>query len=117
MHDVFLAEAQFLSGSHADLLLDEVDAGDQFRDRVFHLDPCVHFDEVEVVVLVQQELAGAGVVVVRGLGHAHGGFADVAAHLLRQVGRGAFFHQLLVPTLQAAIALIEVHDVAVLVAK
>ena len=43
--------------------LHQVDAGDQFRDRVLDLDAGVDLDEVEAVSLVHQELAGAGVLV------------------------------------------------------
>jgi hypothetical protein len=32
-------------------LLNNIDPGDHFGDRVFNLHPGVHFDEVELVVL------------------------------------------------------------------
>ena len=63
-HDVFLLERQRLAGGDADLRLDQVDAGDHFRDRMLDLDAGVHLDEVEVALLVDDELDGAGVVVV-----------------------------------------------------
>ena len=63
LDDVLLREPQLLAGRDADLLADQVDAGDQLRDRVLDLDAGVDLDEVEVVVLVHEELAGAGVVV------------------------------------------------------
>ena len=65
--DVVLAERQRLAGGDPDLLLDQVDAGDHLGDRVLDLDPRVDLDEVEVVVGVDQELAGAGVDVAGGL--------------------------------------------------
>ena len=34
----------------------EIDAGDHLRDRVFHLQPRVHLEEVELAVGVEQEL-------------------------------------------------------------
>ena len=52
VHDVLLREAQLLAGGDADLLAHQVDAGDQFRDRMLDLDAGVDLDEVEVVVLV-----------------------------------------------------------------
>ena len=44
----------------ADLLLDEVDAGDHLGDGVLDLEPGVHLEEEELAVLVE-ELDGAGV--------------------------------------------------------
>jgi hypothetical protein len=40
--------------------LDEVQPGDQFRDWVLDLQPRVHFQEVEVAVLVHQKLDRPG---------------------------------------------------------
>ena len=51
----------------ADLFLDEIDAGDHFRDRVLDLDARVHFHEKEVVVLVEQEFHRADVPIMRRL--------------------------------------------------
>jgi len=38
--DVLLAEAQLFAGGDADLLLDDIDAGDRLGDRVLDLDGC-----------------------------------------------------------------------------
>src|SRR4051794_39278814 len=59
LDDVVLLEAQLLARGDADLLAYEVNAGDEFGDGVFDLDARVEFDEVELVVLVNEELAGA----------------------------------------------------------
>ena len=56
-HDV----RQLLARGNQDLALHQVDAGDELRNRMLHLDARVHLDEVEVAVLVHQELDGAGV--------------------------------------------------------
>ena len=105
-------------GGDADLRLDQVDAGDHFGHRMFDLDAGVHFDEVEVVVLVDDELDGAGVGVVGRLDQPHGRFA----HRLREscrgrFGAGAFFDQLLVAALRRAIAFPQVDHVAVVVGQ
>jgi hypothetical protein len=52
--DVALAKAQLLTGGHADLLLHDVDSGRHFGHRMLDLDPRVHLDEEELVVLVQE---------------------------------------------------------------
>jgi hypothetical protein len=58
--DVVLRKRQLLAGGDADHLLDEVDAGDQLGDRMLHLQAGVHFQEVEIAVLVDDELDRAG---------------------------------------------------------
>jgi len=47
--DVVLRQREFLTGSNANLGLDEVDAGDHLSDGVFDLDPRVDFDEIKIV--------------------------------------------------------------------
>ena len=64
--DVVLGERQRLARGDAQLLLDEVDAGDQLGHRVLDLQPGVHLEVVELAVLVE-ELDGAGVDVVAAL--------------------------------------------------
>ena len=106
-------ERQRLAGGDADLLLDQVDAGDQLGDRVLDLDAGVDLDEVEVVVGVDQELAGAGVDVAGGLGQPDGGLAELRADLERQGRGGRLLDELLVPALERAVAVPAVDDVAV----
>ena len=51
-----------------DLRLHDVDAGDRFGNRMLHLNAGVHFDEVQLAVLIHQELDGSRVGVAD---HAH----------------------------------------------
>jgi hypothetical protein len=54
---VVLAIAERLAGRDADLLADQIEAGDHLGDRVLDLDARVHLDEVEVARAgVHQEL-------------------------------------------------------------
>ncbi len=64
--DVLLPERQGKPGGQADLLLDQIDTGHHFGDRMFDLDARVHFHEEEVAILVEKELHGADVPVMRG---------------------------------------------------
>jgi hypothetical protein len=108
-----LAERQPLAGGDLQLLLDDVDAGDHLGDRMLDLHARVHFDEVELVVLVE-ELEGAGAAV-----------ADLAAGARRSArrsvaqlsgidaGRGRFLDDLLVAALHRAVAVAQVDHVAV----
>ena len=61
-----LLERQPLARRDADLLLDDVDAGDELGDRVLDLDAGVDLEEEEVALVVEQELEGAGVGVLHG---------------------------------------------------
>ena len=55
--DVVLVERQALTGRDAQLLADDVDAGDHLGDRVLHLDAGVHLEEGEGAALrVHEEL-------------------------------------------------------------
>ena len=100
----------------ADLLVDEVDAGDRLGDRVLDLQARVHLDEIELAVLVE-ELDGAGAGISE-LGHGVGDdLADLVARgLVDRRGRG-FLPDLLVAALQRAVALAEMDGVALAVAQ
>ena len=53
---------QGLAGRNEQLGLDDVDAGHELGHRVFDLHAGVHFDEVELIVLIEElESAGAAV--------------------------------------------------------
>ena len=69
------------AGGDLDLQLHQVEAGDQLGDRMLHLQPRVHFQEIEAAVLVHQELHRAGIVVAGGARGADGRFAHGLAHL------------------------------------
>src|SRR5258708_21940964 len=77
LHDVLLAELELHARGHADLLLHDVDAGDELGHRVLDLDARVHLDEVELVVLVE-ELEGPGAAVA----DLAAGFPATLPHLL-----------------------------------
>ena len=99
-----------------DLLAHEVDAGDFFGDRMLDLDALVHFQEIEIAVVVDDEFDRAGVGVMGDFGDAHGGFAHFFAQIFEFVfdqRRRGFFDHLLVAALNGAIAFAEVDDVAV----
>src|SRR5262245_15529943 len=117
LRDVLLAQAQFFPGSDPNLLAHQVDAGDQLRDGVLDLDASGDLDEIELVLAISQNLAGAGVGVVGGPDQPHRGLADVLAHLWRQSRRGRLLDELLVAALQRTITLPEVDDVAVMVGE
>jgi len=115
---VLLAEGEDVAGGAADHLLAEVDARDHLGDGVLHLEAGVHLQEEEFPRLARDdELHGAGRVVVHGPGGADGGLAHGAAHLLVDDGAGGLLDDLLVAALDGALPLGAVDDVPVAVAQ
>jgi hypothetical protein len=102
----------------ADLRLDDVEAGDHLGDGVLHLDARVHLDEVERAgVGVHQELDGAGAHVVRRAADGQRRLAQALTGGVVEVGRRGALDHLLVAALDRAVALEEMHQVAVAVAE
>ena len=113
--DVLLGDGEPLAVGDADHLLDQIDAGHLFGHRVLHLDPRVDLDEVEAALLVEDELDRARRLVVRGAGETNCRLPHRLLGLRIENRTRALFEELLVATLDRAVALTEVHDVAVLV--
>ncbi len=114
---LLLRQRQGLATGHGDLPGHQVQPGDALGHRVFDLQPRVHLQKVKAPFAVEQKLDGAGADIVHGARRGH----RRRAHLRAQCGRdrrgGRFLEHLLVPTLDRAVALAQVDDVAVLVAE
>src|SRR5688572_23172132 len=52
---VFLSKGQRLAVRYRDLLANEIDAGHQFRDGMFDLEPGIHFQEIERPVEIRNK--------------------------------------------------------------
>ena len=76
--DVALLHRQALAGRDPDLLLDDVDPGDELGDRMLDLEARVCLEEVEVPARIHQELERAGV----GVLHRTGGIRHRGAQAL-----------------------------------
>src|SRR5690606_25320129 len=109
--DIFLLDRQRQPRGNADLLADDVDAGDFLGDGVLDLHPGVHLHEVHLAI-GEQELHGAGVLVAHRLGRLHRQIADVGALLGGQLRAGGDFDELLVAPLDGTVALEQVHGIA-----
>ena len=77
----------------------------------------VHFEEVEIALAVDDELDRPGAVIVHGLGQRDRLLAHRLARLGREEGRWRLLEDFLVAALDRAFALVEVDDIAVLVAQ
>ncbi len=104
--------------SDADLRLDDVDAGDFLRDRVLDLDARIDLDEVELAGIgIHEELDGAGMRVIDAARQLQRRLAERLALLWCQVRRGRPLDHLLIAPLHRAVALEQMHQIAVLVAE
>ena len=74
-----MRKRQLLAGRHADHLLDQIDAGDQFGDGVLDLQPRVHLEKIKALVLAGDEFDGAGRIVAHGFGKRDRLLAHLAA--------------------------------------
>mmetsp|Transcript_2203 Transcript_2203/g.5212 ORF Transcript_2203/g.5212 Transcript_2203/m.5212 type:complete len:202 (+) Transcript_2203:1805-2410(+) len=62
-----LFQGQFLTAGHSQLPLDQINSGDEFRNGMLHLQPCIHFTKIKVVTF-QQKLDRSGIGVTYRLG-------------------------------------------------
>ena len=111
-----MRERQRLAGGYADAGLHDVYAGHLLGNGMLDLYPRVHLQEEELVPL-DEELDGADVVVADGLGGVDRGLAHPLAHPWVEPRTRALLDELLVPTLDGAVALPEVDRCPVLVAQ
>ena len=113
--DTFLGQPQLgQRGARGDpeLVGDDVDVGDLLGDRVLDLDTRVHLDEDVAPVGREQELDRASIDVTDRPGKPHG----VCAHLITQgrvkVGCRGCLDDLLMPSLDGTVSLVQMDDVA-----
>ena len=106
-----------LAGGDADHLLDQIDAGDQLGHRMLDLQPRVHLQEVEALVLSGDELDRAGAVVADGYSQRDRLLAHFLAGRFVEQRARRFLDDFLVAALDRAFALAEIDDMAVLVAQ
>src|SRR5476651_1493207 len=110
-HDVLLGEAQRCAGGDADLLAHDIDAGDRLADRMLDLQAGIHFDEIEVAVFVE-EFNRAGAQIAQLFQGAGADAADLVALPGVEGGAACFLPHFLVAALQRAVALAQMHDMA-----
>ena len=120
--DLVLRFRQDFAGGDPQLPFDEIDAGDHFGDGVLDLQPRVHLHEPEAVGSqpprrIDDELDRAGAGIVDGPGRLDRGVGHRAAHLPRHAGGGRLLDHLLVAALRRAVALEQMHGIAVIVAE
>src|SRR5260221_369232 len=114
--DLILEQIRIAAGGDADLLKYEVEIGDHLGYGMLVLDAGVHFDEIEFAVLVE-EFHGSDAEIFHLLHRACDGGADFLARRGIERRRGAFLPDLLMASLQRAVALAEMDRAAAAVAE
>src|SRR5258708_36269147 len=98
--------------------LDEIDAGDFFRDSMLHLQARVDLQEIEFLRDgIEDEFDRARRSIVNRLAQSNGRGEQALPQGLRQSGRGSFFDELLVAPLRRAVALAQRNDMTGTVAE
>ena len=99
------------AGGDQQLLLDDVDAGDELGHGVLDLQARVHLQEHVVLARrVDEALDSARVLVVDGLGGPHRAVEHALPELITHTGRRRFLGNLLMPPLHRAVALAQRDD-------
>ena len=114
---IALLEAEPLAGRDSDLLLDDVDARDHLGDRMLDLQPRVRFHEIEATVLVHEKLERPRIRVLHRLGGVDHDAPHLPAELVGESHRRCFLDELLMPPLNRAFTLAQMHDRPVLIAE
>lgn len=103
--DIRLLIRKFVASRDKNLLLNQIDASDLFRDGMFNLKPGVHLEEIKVLVFVHEELNRSGRVVFATPSQCD----SLLSHFLACQGihyrAGRFFDDFLVPALNRTFAL------------
>ena len=115
--DLLLGQRQRLARRDPELPLDQIEPGDHLGDRMLDLKTRVHLHEIERAALIHQELDRAGVGVPDRRREAHRRGAERRALLAAERRRRRLLEHLLVAPLHRAVALEQMHHVAVVVAE
>ena len=117
MADVDAIVGQLIAHRDQNLRPNDVDARYFLRNRVLNLNPGVDFDKENVLVFIDQKLDRARVGVVNGPAQLQGVVVEFLLGFGLQSKRRSYFDYLLKPPLHRAVSLVEVNDVAVLIAQ
>ena len=108
-----VGEAEGLAVRDAKLLADQVDPGDFLGHRVFDLETGVDLEEGDIALRPDEELAGAGADIPGALEDGLGRAQQLGVLLVGDEGGRGFLDELLVATLQRAVARRDDDDIAV----
>ena len=112
---VFLLIMKRFTVSNTNLVLHQVHPYYFFCNRVFHLEACIHFEEIKVTMFVYEEFDGAGTFVMNGFCRGYSRFSHLLAKLGSNKRRGGFFHYFLITALDRTFTLEKMDSVSVII--
>jgi hypothetical protein len=118
--DAVLSQPQlFQRGTCCDLDLCsyDINARDFFGNGMFDLNSRVDFDEIVAILLVNQEFCSSCIAVIHMASELNSVIQDGVACLLWQVFGGSKLDDLLVPALDAAVTLVQMHNVSMIITE
>src|SRR5690606_17802283 len=113
---ILLVVKRFIVG-YPDLRLNKIYTCYSFGYGMFNLQTCVHFEEIEIPVLVNKKLDGSCTRVVYRPGSGNGLLSHCCTQFRSDKRRGGLFYNLLVPTLYRTFSFKEVNHITVIVGK
>ena len=115
--DMALAPRQIAAGGYFDLRLDQIDADHPLGHRMLDLQARVHFQEIKILLAVEQKLQRAGADVTDRARALNGDPADAPPRAVFQPWRGRFFDDFLMAPLDRALAVVEMDHAAITVGQ
>ncbi len=106
-----------LTSCDFELPFNQINAGDQFSDRVFNLKAGIHLHEVELTSAIEQELNRTSAYIVNRLSGLNCGFTHLFTQFITKTGSWCFFDYFLVTTLNGTVTIRKIDTVAMLVSK
>src|SRR5260370_27546628 len=107
---------EMFSGSDSDLFAHQVAPEDLFGNRMFYLNPRIHFHEIEITVLIDEIFHRARVFIANRCCEFYGAATHFLSNIIINHRGRAFLDDLLVAPLDRAIAFAEMNDAAVTIA-
>ena len=99
---------------HLDLAAHQVDSGDHFGDRMFHLNARIDLDKIKIAgVGILQKLDRSGRSIADRPSDLQGRLAQIQPLCFGEEGGGCPLHDLLIASLHGAVALVQMHQIAV----
>ena len=116
-HAAFLvADARVLGDAY--LRLHQIDAGDPIGHRVLDLNTGIDLDKINIAAVgALQKLGGAGIPVSGGARDFQSGLAQCLALVIVQIGRRRPLDHFLVAPLHGAVALEQMHHIAMMIGQ
>ena len=103
-NNIFLFEAKLTPAGYKQLLLNNIHAGNHFRNRMFYLHASIHFDKVEVAVFIEK-FKGTSTTIVDLNACVDAAVENRLPSIFRNSRRRRFFQYFLMTTLQRAISI------------